>query len=102
MYRQLLAPPRGAPRRRKSSAKREARYRVQITDKNNDSEVALSAKYLMKNNTISPKWTKSANVCLQRCHPIPTLDYSHGWIPLFWFAEGYIRTNVTNHTIDEY
>ena len=32
----------------------------------------------------------------------PTLDYSNGWIPLFWFAEEYIRTKVTKHTNDEY
>ena len=25
----------------------------------------------------------------------PTLDYSNGWIPLFWFAEEYIMTKVT-------
>ncbi|XP_028392352.1 desmoplakin-like [Dendronephthya gigantea] len=36
MYKQLLSPPRGMPKR-KTSARREARYRVQITDKN-DSE----------------------------------------------------------------
>ena len=28
--------------------------------------------------------------------------YSHGWIPLFSFAEEYIRTKVTRHTNDEY
>ena len=32
----------------------------------------------------------------------PTLDYSHGGIPLFWFAEEYVRTKVTRHTSDEY
>ena len=32
----------------------------------------------------------------------PTLDYSHGLIPLFWFAEEYIRTKVARHTNDEY
>ena len=31
----------------------------------------------------------------------PTLDYSHGWIPLFSFAEEYGRTKVTRHTNDE-
>ena len=32
----------------------------------------------------------------------PTLDHSHDWIPLFSFAEEYIRTKVTRHTSDEY
>ena len=32
----------------------------------------------------------------------PSLDYSHDWIPLFWFAEEYVRANVTRHTNDEY
>ena len=32
----------------------------------------------------------------------PTLDYSHGWIPLFSFAGEYIRTKVTRHMNDEY
>ena len=32
----------------------------------------------------------------------PTLDYLHGWIPLFSFAEEYIRTKITKHTSDEY
>ena len=31
-----------------------------------------------------------------------SLHYSHGWIPLFSFAEEYIRTKVTRHTNDEY
>ena len=26
----------------------------------------------------------------------PSSDYSHGWIPLLWFAEEYIRTKVTS------
>ena len=32
----------------------------------------------------------------------PSLGYSRGWIPLFWFTEEYIRTKVTRHTNDEY
>ena len=32
----------------------------------------------------------------------PTLNYSHGWILLFWFPEEYIRTKVTKRTNYEY
>ena len=32
----------------------------------------------------------------------PALDYSHGWIPLFSFADEYGWTKVTRHTNDEY
>ena len=38
-------------------------------------------------------------------HNRPTLPnsiyYSHGWIPLFWFAKEYIKTKVTRHTNDD-
>ena len=33
---------------------------------------------------------------------LPALDYSHGPIPLFWFAKGCITTNETKYTNDEY
>ena len=45
---------------------------------------------------------KFGEQCFFRCHPIPTLDYSHRWIPLFFFAEEYIRAEVIRYTSDEY
>ena len=47
-------------------------------------------------------WTNLANNVFSVATQFPTLDYSHGWIPLFAFAEEYIRTKVTRHSSDEY
>ena len=51
---------------------------------------------------INLKLTNSASHVSSVATQLPSLDYSHGWIPLLWFAEEYIRTKVIRHTNDEY
>ena len=43
--------------------------------------------------------TQSANVGLHRCNPIPIIGLLTWLVPLFWIAQEYIGTKVTN---DEY
>ena len=51
-----------------------------------------SAHYLLLVDSNRPNWlTYVYTIAAQ----FPTLDYSNGWIPLFWFAEEYVTTKVT-------
>ena len=53
-------------------------------------------------NDCSEKKDKFANNVFCAASQFIPLDYLHHRIPLFWFAEEYIRTKVTRHRNDEY
>ena len=54
------------------------------------------------NKFIFTQYTNLANNVHCATTQFPTLDYSYGWIPLFWFAEEYIRRKITRHAHAEY
>ena len=62
---------------------------------------------LLTGGTLPYKWRQFTGGVIKNSIPIfatqfPSLDYSHGRILLFWFAEEYIRTKVSRHTNDGY